>query len=45
MPTETGGPPKNKEVLLENDYLVWLDLWDAHIGDVCIWCLYTFNFC
>ena len=37
MPSETGGPPKNKEVLLEDDDPVWLDLQDAHIADVCTW--------
>ena len=35
VPSKNGGPPKRREVLLEDHDPVWLELRHAHIADVC----------
>lgn len=39
LPSKTSGNPEKKEVLLEDQDLVWLELRHAHIADVCS-CIY-----
>lgn len=39
LPSKTGGSPEKKEVLLEDQDLVWRELRHAHIADVCS-CIY-----
>ena len=38
VPSKTGGKPETKEVLLEDDDPVWVELRHAHIADVCFMC-------
>ena len=35
VPRKTGGSPEKKEVLLEDQDPVWLELRHTHIADVC----------
>lgn len=44
VPSKTGGNPEAKEVLLEDDDPVWLELRHTHIADVCSCVLLNISF-